>query len=76
MTINRVKEIAEASKTIVQRDMCTWVEVWYDCKTHSLYTAQELKRKKKSPSVYMVGQMIRPNTEADVEQMVRRWMSM
>ena len=76
MIINRVEEIAEASKTIVQKDLCTWVEVWYDCKTHSLYTAQEMKKKKKSHSVYMVGQLIRQNTAEEIKQMVQRWMYM
>jgi len=76
MEINRTAEMAEASKAINQRNMNTWVGVWYDYKTHSLYTTAERNLLEDKNHAYAIGQMIRPNTEAEVRSMVRRWMYM
>ena len=76
MEIKRITEMAEASKAIEQKNMSTWVGVWYDYKTHSLYTAAEKTMLEDDTHAYAVGQMTRPNTEPEVTQMVRRWMYM
>lgn len=73
MEIKRVPEMVEASKAIVQTNMNTWVGVWYDYKTHSLYTTAEKCKLEDSAHAYAVGQMIRPNTEKEVREMVSRW---
>ena len=76
MNVNRVEEMVEASKAIDPRDMSTWVGVWYDFKTNNLLTTSEKAERGDATHAYVVGQMIRPNTEAEVRDMVRRWMYM
>ena len=76
MTINRVPEMAEASKVAEPKNMNTWVGVWYDYKTHSLYTTAEKVLLDDDSHAYAVGEMFKPNTESEITQMVRRWMNM
>lgn len=74
MEIKGVDKIAKASQSIVQKDMGTWLGVWYDFKTHTLYTTEEQSKLDDKSHAYVIGKMIRPNTEAEVMQMMKRWM--
>ena len=67
--MNGVDVVAKESQKIVQRDISSWITLYYDMQTDTVYTTKDKGR-------IFITRLIRPNTEEDIVNAVRREMSL
>ena len=74
--VKGIKEVAEASKKIVQRKRSTWLAIYFDIDRNRVITEAEYDRMEDTDGCFMLTHLIRPCTEEEVEQTVNRfrWM--
>ena len=61
-----LKTIAKKSQNIVNYDRATWIKIYYDFATDTVTTKQ-------TNDNFFVTQLINPNSEADIKEVVERW---
>lgn len=74
MQINGTQKVAKASQNIVQSRFATWMDIYFDYATNTVLTQGDYDRLADKSHAYGVTQLIRPNTAAEVEAAVRRWL--
>ena len=61
-----LKETAKKSKAIRQRDINSWLPIYYSFKTDTVYTSEGESR-------YFVTKLIRENTAEEIKETIERW---
>ena len=61
-----LKTIAKKSQNIVNRDRSTWIKLYYDFSTDTVTT-------KETSDNFFVTQLINPNSEEDIVEVIERW---
>lgn len=74
--VKGIKEVAKASRKIVQRNSNSWLAIYFDIDRNKVITEEEYDRMENTDGCFMLTHLIRPCTEAEVEQTVNRfrWM--
>lgn len=76
MRISGADKVAKASQGIDQRNWRTWMDIYFDISTNTVMTEEDRNGLADTSHTYGVTQLIRPNTAEEVEDAVRRWLSM
>lgn len=71
--VKGIKEVAKASKKIVQRNSNSWLAIYFDIDRNKVITEEEYDRMENTDGCFMLTHLIRPCTEAEVEQTVNRF---
>lgn len=61
-----LKETAKKSKAIRQRDISSWLPIYYNFKTDTVYTSEGEGR-------HFVTKLIRENTPEEIKETIERW---
>lgn len=61
-----LKEVSKKSQTIKQRDLESWLPIYYNFKTDTVYTSEGEGR-------HFVTKLIRENTPEEIAEAVERW---
>ena len=64
-----LKQVSEQSKTIVTRNMATWLPVYYNIKEDTVRTTE-------AAGYFLVTKLIRANTEDDIKEVITQFLSM
>lgn len=65
--------VAKASQDIIQSDQRTWIKIYYDYAADRVMTEDDYRSLHDKSSAYAVTELIRPNTEAEIADAVRKW---
>lgn len=72
--IKGINEIANASKSIVQKNRSTWLDIYYDAKDNQVITKAQYELKDDKERCYFLTSLIRECSEKEVAVTVRRMM--
>lgn len=61
-----LKTIVKKSQNIINQDRTTWIKLYYDFSTDTVSTKQ-------TKDNFYITQLINPNTEDDIVEVVERW---
>lgn len=64
--MKNTKTIADASKNIITRDRNTWITIYYSISEDAVYTEP-------TNNAIKVSELINPNTEQDIIDLVEWW---
>lgn len=64
--MKNLKQVSKASQNINSRDRLTWLTLFYSYEKDSVYTTSGQGR-------YKVTDLINPNTEKDIQDIVAAW---
>ena len=64
--MKNIKAVVKKSQNIIQTDRSTWVRLYYSPTKDTVYTSEGEGR-------FHVTNLINPNTEEDIKEVVERW---
>ena len=64
-----LKSVVKQSKKVVQRNMETWLPIYYSIKEDTVRTTEK-------PGYFLVTKLIRENSEAEIKEAINRFLSL